>query len=316
MARLHRSAILAALLIFFAISRIVAADSSAPRAFHNHSQFLGVETVTVALVQLRSLDVGNWGMINTMVAEAKARGAEFVVFPEASYLGWLNPAVFTAAGPIPGPGTDALAQIAKQHGIWIAFGMAEQGQQAGGSVHFAYDSGVVIDPTGSLVLHNRKYSVLKNAFDPQKCPPPVRNPDGGCNYLSSPVSDIGVAQTPLGTTAILVCADAYTYDTAALDRVKSLGAQTILVVWGVTAGQAHQCGSSGFSAVEYAKQAALYTDSLVIGANAVGDRPYGRFLPSVYCGFSGIVTGDGSIIGKTEANPGVFIFQVPVAGDH
>ncbi len=315
MTKHHRFVVLIVFCVLFAISKMVAADNPAPRAFHNHSQFLGIETVTVALVQLRSLDVGNWGMINAMVAQAKARGAEFVVFPEAAYLGWLNPAVFTAADPIPGPATDALAKIAKQHEIWIAFGMAEQGPQAGGSVHFTFDSGVVIDPTGSLVLHSRKYSVLKNAFDPQKCPPPVTNPGGGCNYLSSPVSDIGVAQTPLGTTAILVCADAYTYDTRALDRVKNLGAQTILVVWGVTAGQVDQCGSSGFSAVEYAKQAALYTGSLVIGANAVGDRPYGRFLPSVYCGFSGIVTGDGSIVGTTEADPGVFIFQVPIAAD-
>ena len=301
--------------VFAAVSSIgsAAAESSESTPFYNHSQFLGVKTVTVALVQLESSDVGNWSVVNALVAQAKARGAQFVIFPESSYLGWLNPSAFELATPIPGTVTSILANIAAQNGVWIAFGLAERGTQVSPTVFLPYDAGVLISPAGEIVLHSRKFNVLKNAYNPQKCPPPAVNPSGGCNYEASPVSALTVAQTPLGTTAVLVCADAYTYDTAALDRVKSLGATTIIVVWGVAAAQIDQCGATGFNAVLYAKEAALYTGSMVIGANAVGARTYGRFLPSVYCGYSGIVAGDGTIIGQTMGNSGVFLFQVPFA---
>ena len=236
------------------ISSIVSAESSIPRLFHSHSQFLGAKTITVALVQLDSDDVGNWDVLNARVAQAKAGGAEIVVFPESSNLGWLNPSAFETASPIPGPVTDSMANIAVQHNVWIAFGTAERGPQVAPSVYLPFDAGVVINPSGDIVLHSRKFNVLKNAFNPANCPPAAVNPGGGCNYHSAPVSNITVMDSPLGKTAILVCADAYTYDTAALDRVKSLGATAIIVVWGVTAGQLDQCGASGFNAVEYASQ--------------------------------------------------------------
>ena len=312
MSRVQAFALTTALAFFSLMSVVASAQSDKPSLFNNFSQFLGVQTVTVALVQLNSNEVGDWHAMNLQVAYAKAKGAEFVIFPESSYLGWLNPNAFEQATPIPGPVTAMLAQIAIQNQIWIAFGTAERGTQKSPTVYLPYDAGVLINPLGDIVLHSRKYNVLKNAFEPADCPPPAQNPGGGCNYESSPASALTVAQTPLGTTAILVCADAYTYDTAALDRVKSLGATAIIVVWGVAAGQIDQCGAAGFSAVDFAQQAAIYTNSLVIGANAVGKRPYGRFLPSVYCGFSGIVAADGTVIGSTQGQGGVFVFQVPV----
>lgn len=307
------STILSAVLALFTLTSTAAsAETDKSGAFNNFSQFVGVQTVTVALVQLNSDEVGDWQAVNAQVAYAKARGAEFVIFPESSYLGWLNPSAFTMATPIPGLVSDWLAKIAVQNEVWIAFGTAERGPQVSPTVFLPYDAGVLINPMGEIVLHSRKFNVLRNAFDPAKCPPPARNPDGGCNYHSAPVSEITVADTPLGKTAILICADAYLSDTAALDRVKSLGATAIIVVWGVAAGQIDQCGAVGFSAVKFARDAAVYTNSMVIGANAVGDRPYGRFLPSVYCGFSGIVAGDGTVIGETQGQEGVFVFQVPV----
>ena len=283
------------------------------RPFHNQSRFLGTETVTVALVQLPSAEVGDWDDIQLFVQEASNKGADFVVFPESSYLGWLNPAVFEQAVPIPGDVTQQLGRIASDFNVWIAFGTSEQGPSAGDGVYYPYDSGVIISPNGDIALHARKHNVLENSFTPSDCPPEVQNPGGGCNYLAAPVDNLGVVETPLGTTAILVCADAYTYDTAALDRVKSLGAEAIIVVWGVTAGQKDQCGSDGFNATTYAQSAATYTGALVIGANAVGNRPYGRYQPSVYCGYSGISAPDGAIIGETETDGGVFVYEVPVS---
>ncbi len=183
--------------VFSLMSAVAAAESSESTPFYNHSQFLGVETVTVALVQLESVDVGNWDVVNAHVAQAKAGGAEFVIFPESSYLGWLNPGAFEDAAPIPGLVTSALAQIAVQNGVWIAFGTSERGPQVSPTVYLPYDAGVLINPAGEIVIHSRKFDVLKNAFNPQKCPPPAVNPGGGCNYYSSPVSEITVVGTPL-----------------------------------------------------------------------------------------------------------------------
>lgn len=300
-------------LIFILMSSGTIAEESADGIIHDHSQRLEVEYLTVALVQLDSSDVGDWDVIDAHVARAKAGGAEFVVFPESSHLGWLNPAAFSSASLIPGPVTNKLAAIATRNEVWIAFGTAERGPQVvGTSVYLPYDAGVVIEPTGDIVLHSRKSNVLRNAFDPEKCPPEVINPDGGCNYHPSPAGEIPVSHTPLGRTAILVCADAYMHDTSALDRLKALGTEAIIVVWGVTASNLDECGNTGYNAVEFARDAALYTDTLVIGSNAVGERPYGRYLPSVYCGYSGIVTGSGRIVGQTQSEPGVFLFEVPI----
>ncbi|MEO3431368.1 carbon-nitrogen hydrolase family protein [Pelagibius sp. CAU 1746] len=270
-------------------------------------------TTRVALVQLDSANAGNWGVVAARVAEAKQNGAAFVIFPESSYLGWLNPAAFSEAATVPGAVTETLSKIAMDNEVYIAFGLAERGPAVSPGIYLPYDAGVLIGPDGSIVLHSRKHEVLKNAFNPADCPPGTTDPDGGCSYYQAPVSAIPLAETPLGKTAVLVCADAYTYQTAALDHVKALGVQTIIVVWGVTASQESECGTAGFSAVDYASEAAQYSGALVIGANAVGNRPYGRFLPSLYCGYSGIVAADGTVIGSTAGATGVFVYDVPLA---
>lgn len=276
------------------------------------SAFESGESATVALVQLNSTNTGNWEVIDDWAAQAKAKGAEFVVFPESSYLGWLNPEAFSEATVVPGAVTDALGQIARKHAIYIAFGFAERGPQVSADIYLPYDAGTLIGPDGSILIHSRKHQVLKNAFTPGDCPAGTTDPDGGCSYYQATVDMIPVVDTPLGKTAVLVCADAYTYDTAALDHVKSLGVETIIVVWGVAASQQDECGGDGFNATGYASQTAAYTGAMVIGANAVGERPYGRFLPSVYCGYSGIVAGDGTILGAAPVNGGVFVYDVPI----
>lgn len=278
---------------------------------HATSIFRGTDTTTIALVQLSSENAGNWAAIDDWVMQAKARGAEFVVFPESSYLGWLNPEAFYEATTVPGNVTDELGIIAAKYAVYIVFGFAERGPQVSGDVFLPYDAGTLIGPDGSILIHSRKHQVLKNAFNPADCPAGTTDPSGGCSYFQATVDMTPVVQTPLGKTAVLVCADAYTYDTAALDHVKALGVETIIVVWGVAAAQQDQCGADGFNATGFASQTAEYTGAMVIGANAVGNRPYGRFLPSVYCGYSGIVAADGTILGSAPADGGVFLYDVP-----
>jgi predicted amidohydrolase len=53
-------------------------------------------------VQSPSTDTGNFTKMQALATQAKAQGAALIIFPEASVFGWLNPAVFTQAAPIPG----------------------------------------------------------------------------------------------------------------------------------------------------------------------------------------------------------------------
>ncbi len=226
--------------------------------------------------------------------------------------GWLNPKVFTDAAPIPGIYSAQFAAIAMNANIWVAAGLAERGPQMGTNpdVYQAYDAGILLNPQGEIVLHHRKYAVLKNAFNPSDCPAVFGG--GGCGYSAGPLSDIKTAQTPFGSTALLVCADAYTFDTTALAALKPYKPQLVIVPWGVTAGSQAECGQSGFNATGYAAQAAAYLQTAyVVGANATGPQPYGRFLPSWYCGNSGFATPSGQVGGMADGTQPIAYFEIP-----
>jgi len=257
--------------------------------------------VIVAIVQLPTASVGDFAKMQQLATQAKAGGAELIVFPEGSVLGWLNPDVFTKADQIPGAYSDQLATIAKTAKIWLAAGLAERGPKAG---------------EGALaVLHQRKINVLADAFDRAECQRILDEPE--CSYTPGLATDIKTVQTPFGKTALLVCADAYNYPPAtALNALKSLQPTFVIVTWGITAAAESDCGGEYFDAtVSAAKAAAYLKTSFVVGANAVGPRTYGRFLPSVYCGTSGYSTPTGKgIEGQPRTKP-LLLMQISKAFD-
>ena len=267
-----------------------------------------IDSFRVSLIQLDSSKAGNYSAMLEAALTAKIAGAELIVFPESSVFGWLNPKVFTDAEPIPGATSDKFSSIAKQAGIWIAVGLAEKGPTIKNHYSYAYDSGILVNPNGDIVIHHRKNSVIKNAFKPEDCPPFLN--EKGCSYSAG--STVSVVDTPFGKTTLLVCADAYTYDVTTLDKVKLLKPDLVIVPWGIAAAKQEECGKQGFNATGYAAQTAKYLGtSYVIGANARGERPYGRFLPSVYCGNSGYATPSGEIGGVANSNDEIVYFDVP-----
>jgi len=248
----------------------------------------------IAVVQLQATDVGDFNKMKALAESAKQQGAELVIFPESSVFGWLNPVVFTAAEPIPGKFSDQFVDIAKSVGIWVAAGLAEKGPKAGAgalpNAYQAYDSGILINPQGQLVLHQRKYNVLRNAFNPDDCKKILNEEQ--CNYKEGPISDVTTVETPFRKTSLLVSADAYIpseYNSGlALKTLKKLAPEFVIVPWGITAAKQSECGGEYFNATSYASAAANFLKSaFVVGANGVGERNYGKYLPSVYCGTSG-----------------------------
>ncbi|MDX8502119.1 carbon-nitrogen hydrolase family protein [Mesorhizobium sp. VK4C] len=267
--------------------------------------------VRVAVIQLDSSKAGDFAAMLSYAKGAKDRGAEIVVYPEESVFGWLNPNVFYEAEPIPGRSQAAFADIAKQAGIWVAAGLAERGRQiaADPPTFEVFDSGILIDPQGHTALHYRQHNVIKNAFS--ECP--IKYGSKGCSYTPGPLSDVEVAKTPFGRVGMLVCADAYTFDPSTLDALKTLKPNLVIVPWGVTAGTPAECGKPGFNATGFAVDAATHLKSAyVVGANSVGERPYGRFRPSFYCGTSGYATPAGKVGGVADETQDMAIFDIPV----
>lgn len=127
------------------------------------------KTVRVAAVQyapdLQTAD-GTVHRVLEAVAEAAAKGAQLVVFPETfiPYYPYFSVALPPAAiGPehsrlyenavqIPGPVTDALSEAARHHRIVVAVGVTERDN---GSL---YNTQLVFDIDGSLIQKHRKIS--------------------------------------------------------------------------------------------------------------------------------------------------------------
>ena len=133
------------------------------------------ERVRVACVQaepaildrVRTLD-----KLAALTAEAKAGGAELVVFPEtfvpaypssawAKFLaGWADPKAKAAFAQlsresmdVPGPDCDRLGEIAREHEVWLVTGVNERDPERPGTL---YNALLYHGPDGTLALHHRK----------------------------------------------------------------------------------------------------------------------------------------------------------------
>ncbi len=116
-------------------------------------------TLTVATTSLtcKEGDIeANLRKATDVIAEAAARGAEIVVFPETYLTGYVcgkwEGKFRELAEPIPGPSTEVLVDQARKHNIYIAMGLVEAGQEYGG---FTYNSAVFLGPEGIIHVHRK-----------------------------------------------------------------------------------------------------------------------------------------------------------------
>jgi predicted amidohydrolase len=167
------------------------------------------ESFKLALCQMKVVG-GNRALNLThageMIAEAAAKGADIILLPEAMDLGWTDPSALTEAEPVPEGKTCAfLADRAKRHGVYICSGLIEK---AGEKV---YNSAVIINPNGELILLHRKINEL----------------DIGHPYYA--LGDrLNVCETEFGTLGLLICADANADDFVLTRSLAYMGADVIL----------------------------------------------------------------------------------------
>lgn len=118
----------------------------------------------VALVQLDATDdvAANIERATRLAAEAAAGGARLVVLPE--YLHYRGPddGFRRSAQSIPGPSTDAFAEVARQHDAWILVGSLAE---ASDDPARPYNTSVLIAPDGSIAATYRKVHLFDVEVD-------------------------------------------------------------------------------------------------------------------------------------------------------
>lgn len=132
----------------------------------------------------------NINLVRHYTKEAVGQGAKLVVFPECMNTGYLFDSAQHCADlaePISGIYVSAIADLCRQYEIYIASGVTEK-DISNGKI---YNSGVLLDPQGEVILHYQKQFLAthdRNWFE-------VGNK--GC-----PVVD-----TELGRIGLLICFD-------------------------------------------------------------------------------------------------------------
>ncbi len=164
---------------------------------------------TLALCQMKVVGGNretNLKHAGEMIAEAAGRGADFILLPEAMDLGWTDPSALTEAEPVPGGKTCThLAKLAKKHGVYVCSGLTEK---AGEKV---YNSAVIINPEGELILLHRKIYELS------------------IGHVYYGLGDrLNVCKTEFGTIGLLICADAVADGYELTRSLAYMGADVIL----------------------------------------------------------------------------------------
>lgn len=231
-------------------------------------------TVRIAMCQIVCIDGdprGNLARIEYAVAEAARAGAEIACLPESAVYGWMNPDAHRRAQPIPGEDSQRLCETARRHGVFLCVGLDEK---EGGNL---YDSALLIDDAGRILLKHRKIVLLSELMDPP--------------YTAG--SEVQVVETRFGRVGVLICAD--THEPGILGRMAALEPDLVLVPYGYAADES-QWPEHGGELERVVANAAGIFGSPVVGTNLVGQLTHGPWAGRTYAGHSVAADGTGSIL--------------------
>ena len=204
--------------------------------------------IKIALAQILCISgdrSGNFLRIEAALIEAKAQKADIVLFPESAILGWINPEAHTRAMPIPGADADALCLLAKKYHVYICIGLDEKdGSQL-------FDSTILIDNEGKILLKHRKINVLPDLMSP---PYSVGN-------------DVKTVETPFGKIGVLICADSFQDDL--LEKMAIQEPDLMLIPYGWAAPE-NKWPEHGKALEKVVQNAAKKLNCPVIGTDLIG----------------------------------------------
>ena len=233
--------------------------------------------IKLAMIQMKveggELDL-NLKHAAEQIAKAAGEGAQLVLLPEVMDLGWTHPSAKTLAFPVPGGKTfEQLAEAAKNNQIYVVAGIVEKD---GGHT---YNTAVLIDPDGKLILKHRKLNELDIAHD-----------------LYDQGDRLNVCHTGLGTIGLMVCADADAREYAIQRSLGYMGADMILSPssWAVVADHENEKEPYGDTWRQNYKPVAKEFQMWIIGVSNVGRLTAGPWKDWKCIGCSLVIDPDGN----------------------
>lgn len=163
----------------------------------------------IALVQME-VEPGNLEKNLThagqLIRQAASKKADVVLLPEVMDLGWTHPSSEKLAYSIPeGQTCRRICKMARANNVYICCGFVEKDGNK------TYNSAVIIDNKGKVLLKHRKLNELDIAHD-----------------LYAQGDRLGVCSTPWGTFGLMICADATAKDHVLARSLGYMGADVIL----------------------------------------------------------------------------------------
>ncbi len=234
------------------------------------------EFVKVALAQIQCISSdtsGNIQRIEYALQDAVQKGAQIVCFPETSLYGWVNPEAHKMASTIPGKDADILCSLAKKFGIYICVGLCEK---EGDNM---YDSVILVDSDGEILLKHRKNNILTELMDPP--------------YTKG--SGVQAVDTEFGRIGLMICADSFVPEL--VEQMKDLNPDMILIPygWAASVDQWPQHGESLKNTITHVAKTAHCP---VVGTDCIGAISHGPWTGMVYGGQSYAIDKDGKVLAK------------------
>jgi len=141
-----------------------------------------------------------------LIRDAAAHDADVVLLPEVMDLGWTHPSAKKFAEPIPdGETCKRICKAARESKVFVCCGIVERD---GDSI---YNSAVIIDNNGNVLIRHRKLNELDIAHD-----------------VYAQGDRLNVCPTPWGTFGLMICADAFAKDRMITRSLCYMGADVIL----------------------------------------------------------------------------------------
>jgi len=235
-----------------------------------------VQSVKVAICQIRCVDSdveGNIERVSKAVEEAAAKGAQIAAFPETVFIGWVNTAAHELAEPIPGKFSDIACRLAGKHKMMISIGLTEKVEEG------IYDSMILVDETGEILLKHRKINTLAELLTPP--------------YLRGKKEDLSAVDTPLGRVGIMICSDSFLDEHH--DIMASRKPQLLLIPYGWAADKKEWPGH-GKKLEQTVSHTARTVGAATVGPNLLGEITTGPWKGKTYEGHSVVADSTGKII--------------------
>lgn len=243
----------------------------------------------IAIGQIACIDgdiSGNLVRIENAILKSKQQDADIVCFPEMALRGWVNPVAHKLATTIPGDDSKAICELARKHQVYLSIGLAEKDGDR------LFDSAVLINDRGEIILKHRKINVLMELMTP--------------SY--TPGSSVGTVETKFGRVGILICAD--TFDQSVLDKMVPQTPDMMLVPYG-WANKADAWPQHGSTLKATVSNAAKKVGCPVVGTNLVGSISQGPWRGMIYGGQSYAVDSEGNVIAKgADRDSDVVVFAI------